>query len=83
VVGPPAVPKVAPSSSTQTHPQQHPETDAKHAGQGSHHASAPELPPLKPLSTTEMRVFLGGLPPDALFRAEHPARLTGHFDSYA
>lgn len=83
VVPPPAVPKVAPSSSTETHPQQHPEPDANQARQGSHRATAPEQPRLKPLSTIEMRVFLGGLPPDALIEAEQRTRVTGRFDRYA
>jgi hypothetical protein len=47
----------------------------------------PKLPPLKPISTTEMRVMLGQLPPGVAGRAETRQLLAGQdggsFDAYA
>jgi hypothetical protein len=45
----------------------------------------PRLPPLKPLSTTEMRVMLGALPPAAAAKAAAQKAATegAVFDAYA
>ncbi len=42
-----------------------------------------KVPPLKPLSTTEMRVILGAIPPNQLNRRSEPAQPGGTFDTYA
>lgn len=80
---PAAIPRVDHASHTEANPQNQAETDAKAKGkQQAPKAPAIEAPPLKPLSTTEMRVMLGGLPPAAMIEAvKQPTK--GHFDGYA
>ncbi|MBK6870194.1 MAG: hypothetical protein IPJ14_05860 [Kineosporiaceae bacterium] len=80
---PTAIPRVEQTSHTEAHPQNQAETDAKAKGkQQAPKAPAIEAPPIKPLSTTEMRVMLGGLPPAAMLEAvKQPTK--GHFDGYA
>ncbi len=77
----PAIPRVPEVSKAETHPQQH-QPGRQPAAAEQPRPPAVKEPPVKPLSTTEMRVFMGGLPLDALFERS-PAPEKGHFDGYA
>lgn len=59
---------------------------AERAAAEQRKAEAVKLPPLKPLSTTEIRVILGALPPNhaAVLRTNGDAGVKGgSFDAYA
>jgi len=57
---------------------------AQQAAQAAQERRAAEkLPPLKPLSTTEMRVILGAIPPNQLNRKVDPTQPGSTFDTYA
>lgn len=86
VPAPQVIPRVDSASHTETDPhhQAQAEHESKAKGKADEHAKrhTVEAPPIKPLSTTEVRVILGGLPPDVLLQAaKRPGK--GHFDSYA
>jgi len=57
---------------------------AQQAAQAAQERRAAEkLPPLKPLSTTEMRVILGAIPPSQLNRKGNTPPPGTTFDTYA
>ncbi|MFZ0161198.1 MAG: hypothetical protein WAL50_19380 [Kineosporiaceae bacterium] len=78
----PVIPRVPEAAKAEAHPQQHQPNGEKPASAEQPRPPALKEPPVKPLSTTEMRVFLGGLPLDALFDGG-PAPKKGSFDGYA
>jgi nucleotide-binding universal stress UspA family protein len=82
----PAVTKPPASSGTSGTPlKRSPEEVAAAAAKAAAAERAAEkLPPLKPLSTTEMRVILGAIPPSqAIERARNGSAKGGSFDAYA
>ncbi len=76
----PTIPRVPQASETATNPQQGKPSDQRANAHDQPIPAALKAPPVKPLSTVEMRVLMGSLPLDALYETKAGR---GSFDAYA
>lgn len=79
----PAVAPVAPAAHTATDPQEHKRSSEDDKRQQQQRRPAVQVPRMKPLSTTEVRVMLGMAPPEALRDEQQRQLRQGGFDQYA
>lgn len=78
----PAVGRVQATGRAETHPQKQHEAE-NHTGLGTARRHVPEPPKIKPLSTAEVQVMLGAVPPEVLLERGSAGGRPGGFDAYA